>query len=107
MAMKNIKKLSDAGVRIGFGSDTGPPARFSGYFEHWEMELMVESGLTPMQVITSASKTSAEALGIEKEFGTLVKGKAGDLIVLNGDPLDDILNTREIHSVYLAGRKIE
>jgi len=107
MAMKNLKKLSDAGVRIGFGSDTGPPARFSGYFEHWEMELMVESGLTPMQVITSASKTAAEALGIEKDFGTLAKGKAADLVVLNSDPLDDILNTRDIHSVYLAGRKLE
>ncbi len=107
MGMKNLKKLSDAGVRIGFGSDTGPPARFSGYFEHWEMELMVESGLTPMQVITSASKTAAEALGVEKEFGTLEKGKAGDLVVLNSDPLEDILNTRDIHSVYLAGRKLE
>ena len=107
MAMKNLKKLSDAGVRIGFGSDTGPPARFSGYFEHWEMELMVESGLTPMQVITSASKTAAEALGVEKDFGTLEKGKAGDLVVLNSDPLDNILNTRDIHSVYLAGRKFE
>lgn len=107
MAMNNLKKLSDAGVRIGFGSDTGPPARFSGYFEHWEMELMVESGLTPMQVITSSSKTAAEALGIEKDFGALEKGKAGDLVVLNSDPLDDILNTRDIHSVYLAGRKLE
>lgn len=107
MAMKNLKKLSDAGVRIGFGSDTGPPARFSGYFEHWEMELMVESGLTPMQVIMSASKTAAEALGVEKDFGTIEKGKAGDLVVLNSDPLDNILNTRDIHSVYLAGRKFE
>ena len=107
IAMKNLKKLSDAGVRIGFGSDTGPPARFSGYFEHWEMELMVKSGLTPAEVITAASKTSAEALGISKNFGTLEKGKAADLIVLNSNPLDDILNTRDIHSVYLAGRKLE
>ena len=107
IAMKNLKKLTDAGVRIGFGSDTGPPARFSGYFEHWEMELMVKSGLTPAQVITAASKTSAEALGIGKDFGTLEKGKAADLIVLNSNPLDNILNTRDIHSVYLAGRKFE
>jgi len=59
IAMKNIKKLSDAGVRIGFGSDTGPPARFSGYFEHWEMELMVEAGLTPMQVIQDELRSAA------------------------------------------------
>ncbi len=107
IAMKNIKKLSDAGVRIGFGSDTGPPGRFSGYFEHWEMELMVAAGLTPMQVIQAASKTNSEALRVGKQFGTLEKGKAADLIVLNRNPLDDILHTRDIHSVYLAGRKVE
>ena len=107
IAMKNLKKLSDAGVRIGFGSDTGPPARFSGYFEHWEMELMVEAGLTPMQVIQAASKTNSETLRAAKEFGTLAKGKAADLVVLNRNPLDNILHTRDIHSVYLAGRKVE
>lgn len=107
IAMRNLKKLSDAGVRIGFGSDTGPPGRFSGYFEHWEMELMVEAGLTPMQVIQAASKTNSEALRVAKDFGTLAKGKAADLVVLNQNPLDNILHTRDIHSVYLAGRKVE
>ena len=107
IAMRNLKKLSDAGVRIGMGSDTGPPGRFSGYFEHWEMELMVEAGLTPMQVIQAATKNSAEALRISKDFGTLEKGKAADLIVLNENPLDDIRNTKTIHAVYLAGKKFE
>ena len=107
IAMRNLKKLADAGVRIGMGSDTGPPGRFSGYFEHWEMELMVEAGLTPMQVIQAATKNSAEALRISKEFGTLEKGKTADLIVLDKNPLDDIRNTRTIHAVYLAGRKLE
>src|SRR6185295_2176913 len=51
MATSNLKKLFDAGVKIGFGTDSGPPGRFLGYSEHWEMELMVESGLTPAQVI--------------------------------------------------------
>ena len=46
IAMRNLKKLADAGVRIGFGTDTGPPGRFQGFFEHWEMELMVQAGLT-------------------------------------------------------------
>ncbi len=107
IAMRNLKKLADAGVRIGMGSDTGPPGRFSGYFEHWEMELMVEAGLTPMKVIQAATKNSAEALRISKEFGTLEKGKTADLIVLDKNPLDDIRNTRTIHAVYLAGRKLE
>jgi len=104
-ASRNLKKLSDAGVRIGFGTDTGPPARFQGYFEHWEMELMVQAGLTPMQVLQSASKNAAEFLGVAKDFGTLEKGKYADLIVLDKNPLDDIRNSRTIHSVYIGGVK--
>ncbi len=107
IAMRNLKKLSDAGVRIGFGSDSGPPGRFPGYFEHWEMELMAQAGLTPMQIIQTATKTSAEALKIAKNFGTLEKGKAADFIVLDKNPLDDIRNSRAIHSVYLAGQRLE
>ncbi len=105
-AGRNLKKLSDAGIRIGFGTDTGPPARFQGFFEHWEMELMVEAGLTPMQVIQSASKNAAEFLGVAKDFGTLEKGKAADLMVLEKNPLQDIRNTRTIHSVYVGGQKM-
>ena len=107
MAMTNLKKLSDAGVRIGFGTDTGPPGRFIGYFEHAEMELMSMAGLTPMQIIQSFSKNAAEALGIGKKFGTLEKGKAADLVVLDKDPLVNIRNSRTIHAVYLGGAKVE
>ena len=107
MAKRNLKKLSDAGVRIGFGTDTGPPARFPGFFEHWEMEMMIEAGLTPMQVIVSFSKNAAEALGVAEEFGTLAKGKAADFVVLDKDPLADIRNSRAIHAVYLGGKKVE
>ena len=95
MAQKNLKKLSDAGVKIGFGTDTGPPGRFQGYGEHWEMELMVQAGLTPRQVITAASKTSAEFLGA-KDLGTIERGHWADLLVLGANPLDDIRNTRKI-----------
>lgn len=104
-ASRNLKKLFDAGVRIGFGTDTGPPARFQGFFEHWEMELMVQAGLTPMQVIQTASKNAAEYLGVSKDYGTLEKGKAADLIVLDQNPLTDIRNTRTIHAVYIGGVK--
>ncbi len=105
MARKNLKKLSDAGVKIGFGTDTGPPRRFQGFFEQWEMELMVEAGMTPMQVITSASKTAAEYLGESKNLGTLQAGKWADLIVLGRNPLENIRNTRSIETVLIAGNK--
>jgi len=68
---------------------------------------MAQSGLTPMQVIQSFSKGASEALGIEKEFGTLAKGKAADLLVLDKNPLDSITNMRTIQTIYLGGKKFE
>ena len=106
MDVRNLKRLADAGVRIGFGADSGQPGRFPGFFEHWEMELMVQAGLTPMQVIQSFSRNAAEALGVTS-LGTIEPGKAADLIVLDRDPLKDIRNTRAIHAVYLGGRKLQ
>ena len=106
VAMRNLKRLADAGVKIGFATDTGPPARFPGYFEHWEAELMVQAGLTPMQVIVSFSKTASEALGIDRDFGTLAEGKVADMILLDGNPLGNIRNLREINTVYLGGQAV-
>ena len=106
----NLKKLSDGGVRIALGTDSGGAAdRFfiQGYSEHREMDLMVQSGLTTMQVIQSFSKGASEALGIDKEFGTLAKGKAADLLVLEKNPLDNIANMRTIQTIYLGGKKFE
>ena len=107
---KNLKKLVDTGMRIGFGTDCGgAPDRYfiQGFFEHRQMELMRDAGLTPMQMIQSFSKNNAETLGIDKDFGTLAKGKAADLLVLTRNPLDDITNMRTIEAVYLGGKKFE
>ena len=104
----NLKKLSDGGVRIALGTDSGGAAdRFfiQGYSEHREMELMVSSGLTPIQVITDATHNAAEFLRA-KDLGTLEAGKWADLIVLTKNPLEDIRNTRTIDMVMIAGNKI-
>jgi imidazolonepropionase-like amidohydrolase len=106
----NLKKLSDGGVRIALGTDSGGAAdRFfiQGYSEHREMELMVQSGLTPMQVIQSFSKGASEALGISKEFGILAKAKVADLLVLEKNPLDNITNMRSMQTIYMGGKKFE
>jgi imidazolonepropionase-like amidohydrolase len=109
MASRNLKKMVEAGDRIGFGSDDGNgPPRYEGFFDHLEMELMVKSaGMTPMQVIQAFSKTNSEALGVEKDFGTLAKGKVADFVVLAKNPLDDIANTRTVSAVYIAGKKFQ
>jgi imidazolonepropionase-like amidohydrolase len=106
----NVKKLIDAGVRFGFGTDSGGASEryfTQGYFEHRQMELLVQAGLTPMQVIQTFSKNTSEMLGIDKDFGTLAKGKAADFLVLAKNPLDDIANMRTFEAVYLGGKKFE
>lgn len=105
MAQKNLKKLVDAGVKFGFGTDSGPPRRFPGFFEHWEMELMAEAGLTPEQIIAAATKNSAEFLGVSKDLGTLQAGKWADLIVLTRNPIENIRNVRSIDTVMIAGNQ--
>lgn len=104
-AMANLKALSDAGVPIVFGTDSGVPTRFIGYFEHLEMSMMAEAGLTPMQIIVSATKNAAEYMGL-RNLGTLSTGNYADFIVLDADPLEDIKNTRKISAVYVNGQEV-
>jgi imidazolonepropionase-like amidohydrolase len=103
---KNLKKLYKAGVLVGFGTDSGAmPGRIPGFAEHRELELMVRAGLTPMQAICAATGENAKLLHVT-DRGTIAVGKRADLLVVNGDPLTDIRNTRQIFAVYHDGRSV-
>lgn len=104
-AMANTKREVSAGIPYGMGTDSGPSARFAGYFAHWELELMVKAGLTPMQALTAATASNAKFIGA-KDLGVVAAGRAADLLVLDADPLADIRNTRRIHAVYIAGKPL-
>jgi imidazolonepropionase-like amidohydrolase len=104
-ALKNLKTLSDSGVVIAFGTDSGVSGRFQGYFEHLEMELMAEAGLSPMEILTSATGSAASCLDL-KDVGTLEPGKLADFVVLDKDPVADITNTRGISSVWIGGKSV-
>jgi imidazolonepropionase-like amidohydrolase len=101
---QNLKALHDAGVQIGFGSDSGVGLRIPGVAEHLELALMVEAGLTPMQAINSATTNAAALLKLD-DRGVLAAGKLADLVVLDGDPTADISNSRKIHAVWHHGKK--
>jgi imidazolonepropionase-like amidohydrolase len=107
IAKRNLKTLSEAGVRIAMGTDTGPAGRWQGFFEHLELEMMVESGLTPMQAIVAATGEAARCHGKAGQFGTIEPGASADLVILNANPLDDIRNTRLIRSIWITGRQMQ
>jgi imidazolonepropionase-like amidohydrolase len=102
-AKKNYKRLYDEGVNVGFGTDSGPPVRFQGFFEHWEMDIMRDAGFKPAQILALATRNNARCLGIDKDLGTLEKGKWADLVVLAKDPLADIRHVRSIEMTLVAG----
>ena len=103
--MANVGALDDAGVRIAMGTDTGPPARFQGYFEHMEMHMMVDAGMSPLDAIRSSTGVAADCIGMG-DIGTLEPGKWGDFSILTENPAADILNTKTIESVYIAGNQV-
>ena len=106
VATRNLKTLVDAGARVAMGTDSGPAGRWQGFFEHLELEMMVEAGMTPMQVIVSATAAAADCHGRSGQFGTIQPGASADLLVLDANPLDDIGHTRRIRSVWIAGRQV-
>jgi imidazolonepropionase-like amidohydrolase len=67
------------------------------------MELYVQAGFTPMEAIQAATIVPARAMGLEKESGTVEKGKRGDLILVDGNPLDDIRNARKVEFAITNG----
>jgi imidazolonepropionase-like amidohydrolase len=104
---QNLKTLFDAGVSIGFGTDSGAmPGRIPGFSEHRELEDLVHAGLTPMQAILCATRNNAALLGISAKRGTIQPGKRADLLVLAANPLDDITNTRSIVAIFHDGRTV-
>ncbi|MYE34203.1 MAG: amidohydrolase family protein [Gemmatimonadales bacterium] len=98
---RNLARFAEAGIRISFGTDGN-----AAWAVHQEMEDMVRAGLSPGDVIVAATKTSANLMNWD-DLGEIAAGKSADFIVLDGNPLDDITNTRRIDAVYLRGDMVD
>ena len=99
---ENLRKLRAAGVPIALGTDMWA---FPGLAVSVEMELYVAAGLTPAEAVRAATATAARSIGVEADRGTLEAGKRADFLVLDGDPLADVANTRRIREIWKAGRR--
>ena len=107
IALKNLKKVYDAGIPVALGTDSGAtPIRPYGFAEHQELQLLVHAGLTPLQAITIGTRNSARLLRVEKDFGTLTPGLKANFIVLDQDPSQDIRNTETISAVWQDGKQV-
>lgn len=100
-----IRQLVKAGGKVVTGTDA--PAVLPGLSLHREMEFLVEAGLSPMEAIQAATKVGAKYLGREKELGTIEEGKLADLVVLSGDPLKEIAQSRTVDLVMKDGEIID
>lgn len=106
MNKSNLLAVYNAGIPVGFGSDSGVGLRVPGIAEHRELVLMVEAGLTPLQSLTVATSNAARLLKLD-DRGSIQPGKRADLVVLDADPLRDIKNTLRINSVWHRGVQVQ
>src|SRR6266853_1357110 len=104
IALQNLRRIWDAGIPVVMETDAGNIGTLHGPSVFREMEIMTLAGLTPLQVLRSATSTGAKAMGMERRIGTLAPGKLADLVVLDADPLADVTNLSRIHRVIKDGK---
>ena len=103
---RSLVKLNAAGANIVLGADTGVEDHLFGMAEHLELQAMVDAGMSPEQVLIAATSRAAEYLHLA-DRGSLVSGKRADLLVLDANPLDDIVNARRISRMFINGVEID
>jgi hypothetical protein len=94
------KQIADGGTKITIGSN----GEIQGLGAHWEMWMLAQGGMSPMDVLRAATINGAAYLGMDKEIGSLEVGKLADMVILNDNPLDDIRNSEKIKYVMINGR---
>jgi adenine deaminase len=84
--------------------ELGAHGQMQGIGPHWELWMFAQGGMTPLEVIRAGTLSPARALGLDRDIGSLEQGKLADLVVLDGNPLDDIRFTETVRYVMANGR---
>ena len=103
LLLKNLKAIHDAGVLIAAGTDAGNVGALHGPAIYRDLKLMQQAGLTPHEVLVTATLNGARLVGLDKQLGSIEKGKLADLVILDADPLVDISNVSTVHLVIKDG----
>jgi imidazolonepropionase-like amidohydrolase len=104
---RNVKKLVDAGVLVAAGTDAPYPGVFQGEAIHHELELLVEAGMTPLQAIRVATYNAAQIVHADQEWGSLQAGRIANLVIVTGNPVVRISDTRKIEIVIMNGKILD
>ena len=104
--MEFVGLAARAGIRVVAGTDTPNPFVLPGQSMHDELELLVGSGLTPMQAIVAATSRAADLLGLADRIGTVRPGYYADLLIVRGDPVSHISATRSVALVLKSGQVV-
>lgn len=106
IAKKSVGWLNDAGVVILAGTDAPNPGTAHGVSMHRELELLVEAGLSSEQALRAATGNAARSFGMD-DRGRIEEGRLADLVLLDGDPMEAITDTRRIHTVWKRGVAVD
>jgi imidazolonepropionase-like amidohydrolase len=103
VGMENLKRVQDAGIPVVMGTDAGNIGTLHGPSIYREMRLMAESGLTPLEVLRSATWNAAKTMGTEGRTGEVQAGMLADLVILDADPLADVMNLSHVYRTIKGG----
>ena len=103
-----MRRMLDYGMkdRIVPGTDSGVGLLAFGHLDY-DLQLLVQVGFTPAEALESATRISAQAIGMEQEVGTIEPGKIADLVAFDGDPNQDVTATSRVTAVFQGGQQIQ
>ena len=100
LTSQSLKKLTDAGVKINLGAH----GQLQGLGAHWELWMFEQGGMTNMESLEAATINGATYLGLDHQIGSIKEGKLADIIIIDGNPLENIRDTEHVTHTMINGR---
>jgi imidazolonepropionase-like amidohydrolase len=99
-----VKGMNETGIPLMVGTDLMVPGIIPGYAVHEEMRIWQEAGIPPADILRSATIVPVQFMDLDDRLGSITEGKTASMILVHGNPLEDISNAQQIESVFLRGQ---